>query len=337
MKNNPIDLVVTWVDGEDPVWLKERMVYEPANISSANCSSRFRDWKTLKYWFRGIEQNLDWYRYIFFVTYGHVPEWLNLSNPRLKVVCHKDFIPKEYLPTYNSSVIEMNLHRIEELSENFILFNDDVFVIDKVQEWQFFQNNLPCDMLMAKVMVNHDLSSLVWHSVFNNMGIINKYFSGGKNNVKNFSKWVNGKYGKHMVKNFLFMFLSRYSAFYDFHLAIPHNKSLFAELWEKENRLMDDFCNNKFRTALDINHWIFRYWRFASGNFVPINVSKFGQYYEFNENNLNDIARMIIEKRHSVVVLNDTGCEEQEQFEKCQREVIRALEAILPNKCLFEK
>ena len=45
----------------------------------------------------------------------------------------EEFIPKEYLPTFNSNVIEMNLHRIENLSEKFILFNDDLFILRKIK------------------------------------------------------------------------------------------------------------------------------------------------------------------------------------------------------------
>ena len=35
--------------------------------------------------------------------------------PKLKLVSHKDYIPAEYLPTFNSNVIELWLHKIPEL------------------------------------------------------------------------------------------------------------------------------------------------------------------------------------------------------------------------------
>lgn len=49
----PIDFVVTWVDGNDPEWLKEKQKYEGAVVASGNAANRFRDWGTFKYWFRG--------------------------------------------------------------------------------------------------------------------------------------------------------------------------------------------------------------------------------------------------------------------------------------------
>ena len=48
---------------------------------------------------------------------------------KLRWITHKEFMPKEYLPTYNSAAIELNLHRIEGLSENYLYFNDDVYLI----------------------------------------------------------------------------------------------------------------------------------------------------------------------------------------------------------------
>ena len=70
------------------------------------------------------------------------PSWLNVANEKIVVVKHEDFIPKEYLPTFNSHTIELNLHRIKGLSEYFIYFNDDTFILDKLQEKDFFKNGL---------------------------------------------------------------------------------------------------------------------------------------------------------------------------------------------------
>lgn len=333
---NDIDLVVLWVDGSDSVWLEERMNYEPKEKNSANISSRFRDWGIMKYWFRGIEKNIDWYRYIFFVTYGHVPKWLNLSNPRLKVVKHSDFIPKEYLPTYNSNVIELNLHRIDELSDNFILFNDDIFVIDKMKKEQFFIKGIPCDMLWAKVLVNYDLSNNIWHMVFNNMGIVNRHLSGGKKNFIHFKNWINKVYGKKNIQNFIMMLFTRYSSFYDFHFAIPYKRQTYDEVWGAEEEELVKTCNNRFRTPLDITHWVFRYWRLAKGEFVPIDVQKYGKYFEFT-NGVEEIESAIKQKKYALLVLNDAGCEQQEIFEQYQKRVADAFETILPEKSKFEK
>ena len=56
---------------------------------------------------------------IHFVTWGHIPEWLNTEHPKLNIVRHEDFIPEKFRPTFNSHTIEWNFHRIPGLAEKF--------------------------------------------------------------------------------------------------------------------------------------------------------------------------------------------------------------------------
>ena len=140
-----IDIVIPWVDGNDIKWQNEKNKYKQKKDEKLNNSSRFRDWDNLQYIFRGIEKFMPWVNNIFFITWGHLPKWLNVDNPKLKIINHKDYIPSKYLPTFNSHTIELNLYRIKDLSEKFIYFNDDTFVIDYMSESAFFKNGLPCD------------------------------------------------------------------------------------------------------------------------------------------------------------------------------------------------
>jgi hypothetical protein len=83
------------------------------------------------------------------VTCGQKPEWLDDGNPRLRMVNHADYIPAECLPTFQSNTIELNLHRIPDLSERFVLFNDDLFLLRPVPPEFFFRKGLPvipCDL-----------------------------------------------------------------------------------------------------------------------------------------------------------------------------------------------
>lgn len=100
----------------------------------------------LRYWFRGVEKFAPWVNKIFFVTYGHMPKWLNIDHPKLVVVKHEDFIPSQYLPTFNSQLIEFNFCYIKDLSERFVYFNDDMFLLNDVSPERFFKDGLPCDL-----------------------------------------------------------------------------------------------------------------------------------------------------------------------------------------------
>ena len=121
----PIDFVVTWVNPDDPAWLSERLMYQNSeqvinSVTQEELSAhtyRYREWDLMRYWFRAIEKFAPWFNTLHFVTYGHIPEWLNTDNPKLSIIKHSEFIPSQFLPTFNSRVIEFNLHRIESLSE----------------------------------------------------------------------------------------------------------------------------------------------------------------------------------------------------------------------------
>ncbi|CAG0878998.1 unnamed protein product [Darwinula stevensoni] len=92
-------------------------------------SHRFQDNEELRYSLRSLENYAPWVRNVFLVTAGQIPYWLNLENPRLKIVSHYEIFPnKSHLPTFSSPAIESHLHQIPGLSDKFIYFNDDVML-----------------------------------------------------------------------------------------------------------------------------------------------------------------------------------------------------------------
>ena len=105
---NKIDMVILWVDGNDRKWQIEKEKYGDKKNNSRDF--RYRDWESLIFLFRGIEKYASWVNKIYFVTWGHIPHWLNTENDKIIIVKHEDFIPREYLPTFNSNVIELNIH-----------------------------------------------------------------------------------------------------------------------------------------------------------------------------------------------------------------------------------
>ena len=131
-----MDIVITYVDGNDPCWQKDYQQYTDVPV----LEKRFRDWGTLKYLLRGIQANMPFIRNVYLVVShpSQVPQWVDQEN--LKIVLHQDIIPQEYLPTFNSTTIEMFLHRIKGLDEEFIYFNDDIFPVRPCVEEDFFRD-----------------------------------------------------------------------------------------------------------------------------------------------------------------------------------------------------
>ncbi|RAX48526.1 capsular biosynthesis protein [Arthrobacter sp. AQ5-05] len=140
----PVDAVYTWVDGEDPDWIKSkhRTESEIAGVEyhgEANHIARFRSRDELKYSLRSLEMYAPWFRNIFIVTAGQVPEWLNTDHPKIKLVDHRDIYPDaSYLPTFNSNSIISRLHHIQGLSEHYVYINDDVFFGRPLAKDRFF-------------------------------------------------------------------------------------------------------------------------------------------------------------------------------------------------------
>jgi hypothetical protein len=140
--SGPIDIVYTWVDGQDPDWLASRdKVLEahtgkkPKQTTSVN---RFRDRNELKYSLRSVNKFAPFVNHIYIVTAGQTPKWLK-AHPKITIVDHKEIFPNlAYLPTFNSQAIEANLHRIPNLSERYIYFNDDFFLGRAVKRRDFF-------------------------------------------------------------------------------------------------------------------------------------------------------------------------------------------------------
>jgi hypothetical protein len=124
----PIDVVYTWVDGNDPLWIEKNRKYLDANRKSdAARPARFANHDELMFSLRGVERYLPWIRKIHIVTDKQVPSWLKVDHPKIHIVDHSEIFPDPAcLPTFNSVAIEANLHHIPGLAEHFIYFNDDM-------------------------------------------------------------------------------------------------------------------------------------------------------------------------------------------------------------------
>ena len=326
-KEEKIDIVILWVDGSDSNWLKEKNKY--TTVKDGGNINRFRDFDNLQYIFRGIEKYASWVNKIFFITWGHLPKWLNVRNEKLKIVKHEDFIPKEYLPTFSSNVIEMNLHRIEELSSKFILFNDDLFILNELNEKDFFKNDLPKDMYIEYIKKNPSKRHQIMKK--NYLEIINKYFTKRNFIRNNFLKVFNLRYGLNNFRTLRYLLTKQFQDIYSEHLSQAFLKSTFKEIWNKEEKRLDEACHNRFRADTDIGNPICRYFQLLSGNFMP--SSKLGRYYEI-ENNNDKIIKAIKKQRYKLICINDANI--NVDFEKAKIEINKAFETVFKEKSSFE-
>lgn len=323
-----IDFVVTWVDGSDPNWLLEKRKYSP-DQPTINTEIRYRDYGTFKYFFRGIEKYAPWVHRIYVVTAGHYPEWLNLESDKIILVKHSDYMPDRFLPTFSSNPIEINLHRIETLSEHFVLFNDDTFLIDNVSKDDFFHNDLPRSFgVYSPVIPYREFSDII----FNNVRLINRHFKKYEDIRKNWKKIFNVNYGSDNLRSLLTLPWKYILGYDDKHLPMSHLKSTFKEIWDVEPNELEHTSMNKFRTISDINHWVFNYWNIENGNFYP-QKKFFGKYFTLND--FDKIINSFEKARYKTVCINDDY--EVNNYEEKMRQLITLFDAKFPNKSQFEK
>lgn len=165
-----IDIVVPYVDCSDESWLKLFNKYSThKNKEEVDAINRFRgQGDFFKYFFRCIEKNMPWVRLIHLVVQSdsQVPKWINKN--KVHIVKHCDFIPKEFLPTFNSTTIEMFLHRIPLLSNDFIYFNDDVFVVKPINQYSLFNN----DKLGKSYYYRKSFECMWMHHIINSQSLI---------------------------------------------------------------------------------------------------------------------------------------------------------------------
>lgn len=338
-----IDFVLPWVDGSDKAWLEQKRKYENSGERmaggdlDANADCRYRNDGLLKYWFRAIERFAPWFDHIFFVTCGQKPDWLDESNPKLKLVNHTDYIPAAHLPTFHSNTIELNLFRIPELSERFVLFNDDVFILRPIPPEFFFHKGLPvisCDLGIPRWLGCSNTSRIA----LNNSGVLKISMNMERLIWKNIWKFIDIRAlgFARAAKNLASFAVNRTLLLGTFgHLAQPHLKSTLEEIWRVQPGVMERTSGSRFRTDDCVNHWLVSGWDMISGRFVPANEKRKGKFITLDEESISQACETIRRQSHPQLCLNDKGCNTNP--EHCFREIAKAFEELLPEKCSFEK
>lgn len=323
-----IDFVVLWVDGKDPLWQKEKEKWDP-NFS-AGAKIRFRDWDNMQYWFRAVEKFTPWVNKIHFVTWGHLPAFLNKNHPKLHIANHSDFLPLDVLPTFSCNPLELNMHRIPGLEKQFVFFNDDMFIIRKLGEEAFFKNGKPCDQAIFNALIPD--GEQIFQFRANDMAIVNKHICKKEYIKKNFSKYYSLKYGRELYRSIALTPWNQFTGFCDDHLPIAYLKETLEEVWNYESEILQATTRNRFRTSNDVTNWVFRYWRLAKGDFVP--CKNRGQLYEINDDSISMIENVITSQKKSMICLNDS--DPNMDFDTLKERIKNAFDKILPEKSSFE-
>lgn len=340
----PIDVVIPWVDDTDPVWKAERGKYLfEFQEASSRLSHYFRDWDTLRYVFRSIERNMPWIRNVHFLTWGHLPEWLNTAHPQLRIHKHSDFFSKDsVLPVFSSHPIEMNLMNIDGLAEKFIYFNDDTLVVKPVGPERFFVGDLPVDSLVW------DFPRGGW--LYDRIRIRDSYADICKNSIRlildriSLGKLAQGKkeFLYHSsyplgdrLRNRFFTTIGLREWIKVNHHPQPYTLSTLKKCRELFEDAIRETSKNRFRTNQDVNQYLYRDYALLSGNFHPYFHGDSFCFVLSSVERYNKTRHNLIER--ALVCLNDSPFLKEEEYPLLKQKVACDLEQCLPLKSDFEK
>lgn len=302
-----IDYVFPYVDCTDKQWqITYKKYCQDHNIkrgSFGNEKERFRDWgDLLRFVFRSIAENMPWINNIFFIVQSksQIPEWLDTS--KVKVVLHSDFIPDRYLPTYNSTTIEMFLWNIPELGEQFIYGNDDLFALSQCQPTDFFsETGLPKLHLLLKK----------------------------KSGLNSFRKTI--LKGQEMIRTeFPRLRIPADSYYRTAHLMSPMLKSVCNKVWIS-HRLDISRSISAFRTDSNVNQYIYLFYEVFSQQYMDYKFP--GKYLDFQGTSTENICRIIRDQPYKVICINDSGLENERQGV----DVYNSFLKVFNKKCKYER
>lgn len=339
MKRRPIDFVIPWVDGSDPEWRSRKAKYT-GTADTDDREIRYRDYGTLRYWFRGIERFAPWVHKVWFICDQEPPAWLNRQHPKLRIVRHEDYLPEAYRPAFSANPIELNLHRIKGLAEQFVYFNDDTFLIRPVEETFFFKNGLPRDCavlnpLSATELAKNGRDAHIFTFPLNDLEYLNCDFQARTCFRRHPAKWLHPCYGKDNIRNLIFMTYPRFVGFVENHLPNAYLKSSFAEAWEQDGDILDATSRHHIRNDHDVNQWLIRQRQLAAGKFIP-RKPFYNCCFSIADDEIS-MHRMIRQQTAPMICLNDTKPTDEAAFRRIQRNIQKDFESILPAPSQYEK
>ncbi|MBR5300289.1 MAG: hypothetical protein IKU36_08590 [Bacteroidales bacterium] len=292
-----MDAVITYVDGNDPVWKQDYEKYTNVPVMQ----KRFRDWGTLKYLLRGIEKKMPFIRNVYLVVShpSQVPAWADKEN--LKIVLHKDIIPEEFLPTFNCNPIEMNLHRIPGLDEEYLYFNDDMFPVGDCRPTDFFRD--------GKAVIGyyrHLFASNMYKKICRNSDRLARHALGLKPSA----------------------FFTRPQ-----HICSPMLKSVCDEVYDTVNAQIRETSATRTRTENNLNQYLFLDYMNYKG--LVINEKISNKHFSVSVASPESLRKFLQNPTRNLVCINDVHLSEK-RYDALRGAILEAFESVFPDKSRFE-
>lgn len=202
-----IDIVIPWLNPTDK-WYSE---YKKCCENEDPC--RIRDLNTMKYVLRGIDKHCSWVNKVVLLMYDEeqVPKWINKDCPKLRIVYHKDFIPSEYLPNFNSCLTVNFIHKIPGLTNIICYMNDDMIFTKDIPLETYYKDGKAVHHPSLRKANWPIKPACPWHEIINNTFLFLKKITGDSFSVDsrhmpmpidlNTMRFIWTKYEKDLLKS----------------------------------------------------------------------------------------------------------------------------------------
>ena len=268
-----IDAVIAWVDGSDPKLLEKRKHFHNSELKEKAPgldSTRFSSLNEVSYCILSILKFAPFIRNIFIVTDNQDPKLNKVVQKYfpervsdINIVDHREIFHgyENYLPTFNSICISNMLWRIKGLSEKFVYFNDDIFLIRPVDPSVWFRNGRP---VLRGGWVFPPFERLLWDSIKSFFQKL--FFNQEKEKTPSFQ--IN-QWNAAIIQGFRFRY------FRSGHTPLALNKKRIGEFFNNNPKILEENIKHRFRkysqfnTVALANHLEYN---FGNKNFAPSNA-----------------------------------------------------------------
>jgi len=292
-----MDIVLTYVNGLDREWQKSYSdcIGKPVN------QKRFRDWGTLKYLLRGIEKYMPFIRNVYLVvsSESQVPSWAVGTD--LKIVLHRDIIPSDFLPTFNSATIEMFLHKIPGLDEEYIYFNDDIYPVSPSKPEDFFVDGKICAR-----------PALMWFTAFN-------LFRKHTRNSDALARRAAGLKPSGFFRR-------------PQHTCSPMLRTICDRLYRKEEKAILESISPT-REFYNVNQYIFTDYMYYCG--LTVNRRQSNRHFSLATAGLDQICEFLMSPDRRFVCINDVNMPD-EKYVYMRKTLLDSFSKKFPRKSRFE-
>lgn len=296
----PIDFIFPYVDNTQDQWRKTFKEFcittNRENRLDTIDNERYDNFNLLKYLLRSIDKFMPWVNNLFIIVQDktQVPDWVNKDS--IQIIEHKDFIPEQFLPTYNSTTIEMFLGKIPNLSDHFIYSNDDLFITQPLQPEDFFTDDGKPKIKLIKQEIKP---------------LFNQFYQVSLRSYRDVASALGAYYN-----TYDFMRPEHSMA----PLCLSHVRKIFSLL---QGKIFSSISN--FRTNNNYNQYIYTNYAYLTNKYRVSNI----KFKHLNmRDNIDEVINTIKSKNYQQICLNDTPKTDRKLLHENINRIEEAFESI---------